>query len=29
MRYLYNSGNRYGTVITNNGNHRVIIELTY
>ncbi|MDW3969367.1 hypothetical protein QI311_03320 [Staphylococcus saprophyticus] len=26
MRYLYNSGNRYGTVITNNGNNRVITE---
>lgn len=29
MRYLYNSGNRYGTVRTNNNVHRVIIELTY
>lgn len=26
MRYLYNSGNRYGTVITNNNIHRVITE---
>ncbi|MDW4040323.1 hypothetical protein QI322_06935 [Staphylococcus saprophyticus] len=26
MRYLYNSSNRYGTVITNNGNNRVITE---
>ncbi|MCG7340117.1 hypothetical protein MHZ36_12545 [Staphylococcus sp. ACRSN] len=26
MRYLYNSGNRYGKVITNNGNRRVITE---
>lgn len=29
MRYLYNSGNRYGTVITRNNTHHVIIELTY
>ena len=26
MRYLYNSGNRYGTVVTNNGNNRVIMD---
>lgn len=26
MRYLYNSGNRYGTVVTNNNVHRVITE---
>ncbi|MEX6311840.1 hypothetical protein AB6E91_10100 [Staphylococcus saprophyticus] len=26
MRYLYNSGNRYGTVTTNNNVHRVITE---
>ncbi len=29
MRYLYNSGNRYGTVVTKNNVNRVIIELTY
>ena len=29
MRYLYNSGNRYGTVVTNNNAHRVITTLTY
>ena len=26
MRYLYNSGNRYGTVVNNNDNNRVITE---
>ena len=26
MRYLYNSGNRYGTVVTNNNVNRVITE---
>ncbi|OEL01893.1 hypothetical protein [Staphylococcus saprophyticus] len=26
MRYLYNSGNRYGTVVTNNNVHRVITD---
>ncbi|SUM76387.1 Uncharacterised protein [Staphylococcus saprophyticus] len=29
MRYLYNSGNRYGTLVTKNNENRVIIELTY
>ncbi len=29
MRYLYNSGNRYGTVVTKNNVNRVIIEITY
>ena len=26
MRYLYNSGNRYGTVVTRNNTHRVIMD---
>lgn len=26
MRYLYNSGNRYGTVVTKNNTHRVIMD---
>lgn len=29
MRYLYNSGNRYETVVTNNNVHHVITALTY
>jgi len=29
MRYLYNSGNRYGTVSTNNNVHRVVNALIY
>ena len=29
MRYLYNSGNRYKTVVTKNNVNRVIIEITY
>lgn len=29
MRYLCNSGNRYGTVVTKNNVNRLIIELTY
>ncbi|GGB91495.1 hypothetical protein GCM10007203_23250 [Staphylococcus nepalensis] len=29
MRYLYNSGNRFGTVSTNNNVHRVVNALIY
>lgn len=29
MRYLYNSGNRYGKVVTNNNVYRVVNALIY